>query len=306
MATLEPPVGETPPICACGQCGERVNWMPGKGWATYRKGHAGRGKPGTRRGAVLSRETKDRMSESAKRRYAGKRRRDLEETPGPGVYATHEYHEAKQELVEGKPCIRCGTMERVYAHHETPGDDSTLIPLCIRCHPTEHAAPDAKGRHPPPGEQGPLCKCGCGLRTNWKRVRGWAEYRKGHGGAKVPAGTRNQSAPECKCGCGEKTSFRYGHGWNEYKTGHRQRVEGTYHERIYGPRPLCKCGCGQRVVGQNRYIPGHRKIKAGRKPPIGEQPPKCACNCGGDVGWVPGHGWSKWIRNHDKRGKSRK
>ena len=46
MATIKQPTNETPPICACG-CGESVNWMPGKGWATYVAGHAARGKPGT-------------------------------------------------------------------------------------------------------------------------------------------------------------------------------------------------------------------------------------------------------------------
>ena len=221
MATVYPPGGVVPPKCACG-CEERVNWMPGKGWAKYHKGHFARGKPGSRRGAKCSPETRKRMSESAKKRYAGKRRRDREETPGIGVYSTHEYQEARERLVVGRPCIRCGSTENVHAHHEIPGDDSSLVPVCAKCHPTEHAASDSRGQQPPLRERAPLCQCGCGLPVRWKRVRGWAKYRKGHGGAKVPAVSKLEDPPPCACGCGEPVA---------YKRGHRQRVEGHYRSR---------------------------------------------------------------------------
>lgn len=207
MASKLPPGGKIPPSCGCG-CGQPVNWSPGKGWSSYLKGHASRGKQGPRKGAVFSDETRKRMSLAAKHRYAGKRRRDTEKTPGIGVYATLEYREARAAL-EGQPCSKCGSTDDVGAH----------------------AAPDAKGQQPPPGEKPPLCACGCGQPVAWKRVRGWAKYRKGHGAAKVPGGTRLQEPPLCKCGCGEPVKFRFGKGWSEYKRGHRQRVEGGYRSR---------------------------------------------------------------------------
>ena len=226
MATVKPPKNERPPLCKCG-CENPVNWLPGKGWASYLKGHSSRGRPGSRRGVVLSDETKKRMSDAHKKRWEGKRRRDLEETPGIGVYATWEFREAKAKL-KGQPCSKCGTTVDVCAHHEVPGDDSTLVPLCRHCHPTEHASPGAHGQGPPDGEAAPLCACGCGLPVQWKRVRGWAAYRKGHGNAIVPGGTKDQEPPLCACGCGEPVGFKHGKGWSEYKTGHRQRVEGAF------------------------------------------------------------------------------
>ncbi len=230
MATVKPPEGAEPPLCACG-CGEAVNWQPGKGWSTYRHGHTQRGRPGSRLGAVLSEETRWRMSEAAKRRYAGKRRRDLEDTPGAGVYSTAEYREARAHLVSGKSCDYCGAAHNTQAHHRVPGDDATLIPLCAKCHRAAHAAPGAAGQHPPKQERAPLCACGCGKPVSWKRVRGWARYRKGHGNAKVPAGSSQQAPLLCACGCGEAVAFRHGVGWNEYKRGHRQRIEGGYRQK---------------------------------------------------------------------------
>lgn len=211
-----------PPLCACG-CRQPVSWREGKGWSTYIRGHSRRGRKSTE-------EHKHKISEAAKQRYAGKRRRDTEDEPGTGVYASWEYREARK-AIEGQPCSKCGSADGVCTHHETPGDDSTLVPLCRHCHPTAHAAPGAKGQQPPPGEEPPLCACGCGQPVAWKRVRGWAKFRKGHSGAKVPADTRLQDAPLCKCGCGDPTKFRFGRGWNEYKRGHRQRVEGGYRSR---------------------------------------------------------------------------
>lgn len=230
MATKKQPEDQTPPTCACG-CGELVNWRPGKGWATYCKGHFNRGKPGTRLGKTNSPEHRQRMSEGLRKRWAGKRRRDLEETPGPAVYASYEFREARKKLVDGKPCIRCGATENIHAHHQIPGDDSSLIPVCKTCHPTEHATPGAKGQKPPPGEQPPLCACGCGQPVKWKRVRGWATYRKGHGNAKVPAISKLEDPPLCACGCGEPVKFTNGKGWNTYKRGHGQRVYGHYSTR---------------------------------------------------------------------------
>lgn len=305
MATVKPPKGETPPLCKCG-CGECTNWGPGKGWHSYLKGHYARNKPGTRLGVKLSEETRRRMSESQRARCKGSRLRDHEENPGRGVYATHEYREARERLVEGKPCIICGTFEDVCAHHEIPGDDESLVPVCRKHHPTLHAAPGAHGQEPPSGEQPPICECGCGLEVRWKRHRGWAKYRKGHGCAIVPAGTKHQKPPLCKCGCGDPVKFTHGKGWNEYKTGHRQRIEGAAHKRPHPPAPLCKCGCGQKVEWVRRsgypvYIPGHRKSTRGRHAPEGEQAPLCKCGCGNPVVWSWGNGWCKWVKGH--RGK---
>ena len=246
------------PLCACG-CGRPVNWGPGKGWSRYLKGHArrkhrkegpappckcgcgqsvgwrkGQGwnqyvKGHSRKGRTTLPDTRQKQSEAGKRRYAGKRRRDRDPT-GPGVYATWEYRQAREAL-RGKPCSSCGTRENVHAHHRVPGDDSSLVPLCHRCHPKAHAGPGSKGKEPPPGQQAPLCGCGCGLPVSWKRVRGWARYRKGHGTAKVPGPERLREPKLCKCGCGEATQYRYGHGYADYKRGHRQRVEGHYSQR---------------------------------------------------------------------------
>jgi hypothetical protein len=35
-------------------------------------------------------------------------------------------------------CSRCGSTENVQAHHQVPGDDSTLVVLCGECHSLEH------------------------------------------------------------------------------------------------------------------------------------------------------------------------
>jgi hypothetical protein len=35
---MKAPEGVVPPMCACG-CEESTKWMPGHGWATYKKGH---------------------------------------------------------------------------------------------------------------------------------------------------------------------------------------------------------------------------------------------------------------------------
>lgn len=35
-------------------------------------------------------------------------------------------------------CQKCGATELIQAHHETPGDDSTLIALCAMCHSKKH------------------------------------------------------------------------------------------------------------------------------------------------------------------------
>lgn len=226
MATIKQPHAEDPPLCSCG-CNTLVNWMPGKGWATFRKGHQSRDKPGSRRGAILTPETKTRMSEAAKNRYKGKRQRDLGNLAG--VYSTHEYREARERLVKGRPCSRCGTTKNVHSHHVIPGDDESLIPMCRKCHPTEHCTVvEPKGKHPPPGENPPLCRCGCGQSVKWKRIRGWGKCLRGHAAAKIPTGTANQDPPFCKCGCGQTTKYRFGQGWGEYCRGHRQRDEGAF------------------------------------------------------------------------------
>ena len=237
MATLKAPEGSIPPKCSCG-CSQDVNWRPGKGWALWRVGHSMIGKPGTRLGAVFSEETKRKMSESMIVHYAGIRRRDLEPA-GRGVYNTVEYKQARSNLVEGKPCGKCGSLENVHAHHEIPGNDSTLVPLCRSCHVIEHRTHGNpyNGRTPIAGSAAPLCACGCGRPVKWKRVRGWATYCKGHSNAKVPGGTKDQAPPLCQCGCGEPVKFRHGLGWNPYKTGHRQRVTGGYRTKPKTPAP---------------------------------------------------------------------
>lgn len=35
-------------------------------------------------------------------------------------------------------CQECGSTELIQAHHETPGDDSTLVVLCADCHSQRH------------------------------------------------------------------------------------------------------------------------------------------------------------------------
>src|SRR4030043_361271 len=100
---------------------------------------SGRAWRGARGGLPMSEDHRQKIAAAARRRYAGQRRRDLEDQPGLGVYSTSEYQEARNRLVVGRPCIRCGATEEVHAHHERPGDDESLVPVCSHCHPTEHA-----------------------------------------------------------------------------------------------------------------------------------------------------------------------
>lgn len=216
-------LGETPPLCACG-CGEPVK-RENLAWHTYANGHQWRGRKRTE-------EDKQNKSRAIRAAWKGRRRRDWEEKPGKGVYSSWEFREAKAALMASNPaCQKCGGRDRVQAHHEKPGDDSSLVPLCFRCHPEEHGAPGHAGKRVQ-GEA-PLCACGCGLPTAWKRVRGWAKYRKGHWGAqKLPAGSCKAPALLCGCGCGEAVTFRFGKGWSKYKRGHGQRIEGPYNPRL--------------------------------------------------------------------------
>jgi len=238
MNTKTPPISEIPPLCSCG-CGNPVTWRPYCGWYMTLVGHSQKGRPGSRLGYTTSEETKKKQSEAAKRRFVGKRKRDIE-NKGPAVYSTHEYREAKKRLVEGQPCLKCGSFEHVHAHHQIPGNDDSLIPLCRACHASHHhATVYTKRNQPPAGSTPPLCGCGCGRPVKWKRVRGWAKFCKGHGFAKVPAGTCNQEAPSCACGCGEPTKYRFGKGWNKFKQGHSQRIEGHYTVKRKTNPPVC-------------------------------------------------------------------
>lgn len=36
-------------------------------------------------------------------------------------------------------CQECGSTELIHAHHEIPGDDTTLIALCAECHSKRHS-----------------------------------------------------------------------------------------------------------------------------------------------------------------------
>lgn len=226
MATENPPPNVEPPLCGCG-CREPVKWKPGVGWYKFAgRGHALRGQPGSRKGMKASVETRQRMSESATKRWAGVRRRDQEDAPGLGVYSTKSYKDARKALA-GQPCAVCGSSENVHAHHEIPGNDATLVPLCAKHHVHTHH-PRANGAQPPPGAVPPLCACGCGQPVKWKRVRGWGVFLRGHGNAKVPAGSSSGKPPLCACGCKQPVTFRHGKGWNKYKRGHGQRVEGHY------------------------------------------------------------------------------
>ena len=217
-----------PPFCRCG-CGLRVTFQRGVGWRSFAKGHHARVLPR----APHSEKTKQRLREVQRARVAGNRARD-EANEGHPVYQTWEYREARKQLVEGRPCLKCGALENVHAHHERPGDDSSLIPLCIVCHPIHHGAlRGAKGQQPPHYEKAPLCACGCERPVSWKRVRGWATFCKGHSGAKIGA-LRHAQAPLCKCGCGETVTFRHGVGWHEYKQGHIRRM----HRHLRPGEPL--------------------------------------------------------------------
>lgn len=222
MAGRKPPDNENPPKCACG-CNESVGWSPGHGWGRWVKGHHRRGQSSFG-GKKHTAETRARMSEAAIRRYARKRRRDIELEPGPGVYSTHEYREARQQLVIGNPCSKCGSTDDVCSHHEHPGDDSSLVPLCRKCHPTAHGKL-GKPRLPPEGQEPPECGCGCGQRVGWCAGRGWSRYRPGHVNLKVSGSERYRDPPLCACGCGQQTTYKAGVGWNEYRRGHRARVE---------------------------------------------------------------------------------
>lgn len=224
---MYPPEGSLPPLCECG-CGKPTKWSKGFGWGKWVHAHNVLGRPGLRSGVKALDETKARQSKSLREHYAGIRRRDLDPT-GPGVYSTGEYQQAREDLVVGKPCSKCGSLENVHAHHQIPGDDYSLIPLCGACHASHHhATPYTKRNQPPVNSFAPLCACGCGRPVKWKRVRGWATYCKGHCNAKVPGGTKDQAPPLCGCGCGEPVKFHFGKGWNKYKQGHSQRVEGHY------------------------------------------------------------------------------
>lgn len=219
MAGRKPPKNESAPQCACG-CGESVNWIPGRGWAQWRKGHARRGKP-TFAGRKHTSESRRKISEAVRRRYVGKRRRDSEETPGQGVYCSWEYQEARKSIIQ-QPCSQCGATENIHAHHEVPGDDSTLVPLCRKCHPKMHGRL-GKPRLAPEGSV-PKCACGCGQDVAWCSGRGWSKYRSGHSLLKISGAERYRDAPICACGCGESTTYKSGVGWHEYKRGHRNRV----------------------------------------------------------------------------------
>lgn len=35
-------------------------------------------------------------------------------------------------------CAECGSTELIQAHHQVPGDDRTMIPLCAECHSRKH------------------------------------------------------------------------------------------------------------------------------------------------------------------------
>lgn len=209
--------------CACG-CGVPVRTEQ----ALFLRGHSTKGRPGSRLGAVLSAETKLRMREAALRRYEGKRVASADSN-GPGRLWTAAYRDARNLLVKGKPCRACGATEQIHAHHARKGDDRSLVPLCSKCHSAAHIElrrrAGAAGT-PPTIPQAPLCACGCLRPVLWKRGRGWATFRKGHGTAKVSGAERYRDAPLCACGCGEPTKRHYGQAWSEYKTGHRQRVEG--------------------------------------------------------------------------------
>jgi hypothetical protein len=233
MATTLPPP-TTPPLCECG-CASPVGWKPGVGWRRFAgRGHATRVNPGSRLGAETSKETRAKQSAAGTARYKGVRARDVEDVPGLGVYATVEY-KAARKLFNGKPCASCGSPrigKKGHVHHLVPGDDSLLIPLCASCHAkAHHSHAKVNGKQPPPGAVPPLCACGCKQPVLWKRVRGWGEYLRGHGNAKVPAGTASGNAPLCACGCEAPVKFRHGKGWNKYRRGHGQRVEGHYSSR---------------------------------------------------------------------------
>jgi hypothetical protein len=224
------PEGSIAPFCSCG-CGTLMQWNAWKGYGKWCPGHNNKGKPSTRLGVTITEETRYRMSKARSAYYEGIRRRDIDPT-GPGVYSTNEYKEARYQLVEGNPCSKCGSEEKIHAHHVIPGDDSSLIPLCKSCHASlHHGDENTKPKNSPIGETAPLCACGCGRPVKWKRVRGWAQFCKGHGTSKIPCNIHTQEAPLCKCGCGETTKFRHGKGWGEYKRGHGQRIYGHYSEK---------------------------------------------------------------------------
>ncbi len=234
MVSKFPPLNEQPPECQCG-CGNPVKWNKNKGWSPRKIGHYHR-----------TEETLKLLSKNSRASRRGKRKRDLYPTVNRYVYGTIEYREAREKLVVGRPCLECGTTKNVQAHHQTPGDDSSLIPLCRSCHTWTHkrTGTTPKKRYPPEGEATPLCKCGCGIEVKWRPHEGWYKFAHGHGRALVPASVRHQKAPLCGCGCGKKTNYKGAYGWNEYLRGHRPSKEHSPPGEI---PPLCRCGCGEPV-----------------------------------------------------------
>jgi hypothetical protein len=154
-----------------------------------------------------------------------------------------------------------------------PGDNSSLIPLCKKCHGKfHHWRPGCVGIHPPEGEVAPLCACGCGKPVNWNKGHGWGTWLLGHRRDPTKPGPRppeGEEPPLCACGCGNEVKWGYCRGWSEYLHGHHLAIVpvGTRQQEP----PLCKCGCGKRTgyragKGWSEYARGHRnKVEAAIK-----------------------------------------
>jgi len=117
---------------------------------------------------------------------------------------------------------------------------------------------------------GPLCACGCGLRTKYnKSTCKFPKYCNGH--RYYPHPTKKYHGPLCACGCGQQVKYHYGYRrYNKYINGHRYQkcIDGCIVPiaKKHQLGPLCACGCGQHVkyntvtVKFNKFIKGHNII----------------------------------------------
>lgn len=287
-----------------------------------------------------SQESREKASENIKNSFKGKRKRDEDPTSRSGIYSSWEYKEARKRLVVGRPCAICGSKKNIHAHHRIFGDDSSLVPVCRRCHPRIQVSQwFQRGEDGPPAPEinkqmfggkdqreamerlvkgRPCLHCG---RSDVK-IYGHHCERNNHESL-VPLclschrleHTRNSPTnpygpeppeghvvPLCACGCGKMVAWERYRGWSRYVHGHASAKvpAGTRIQEA----PLCGCGCGEPV--KFRFGRGWNKFKQGHHRGRMGDPPLCACGCGEQVKtWKRKNGgWSRYCLGHDQ-GKPR-
>jgi hypothetical protein len=285
MKTKTPPIGENPPLCACG-CGAPVTWRRCRGWATYRVGHYATGKPSSRRNTLLSEETRRKMSDRRLLYYA-KRNRPGEQPPegaiapscgcgcgllvlwrsGFGWNTFCAGHRKQQSVTAAGKSLRehyAGKRKRdlepvgpaVYGTYEYRQARAQLV----EHQPCRHCGrPDRiHAHHVIPGDDSslvPLCEA-C-------HVIEHQTHGNPYNGRTPLDGS---SAPLCACGCGRPVKWKRVRGWATYCKGHGvvKVPAGTKDQAA----PLCQCGCGEPTKfrfgkGWNPYKRGHRQRVTG-------------------------------------------